>query len=353
MEKEVPAVGTQGKRPSPPGMFLFYSHSICPNNLPSNILPVMRFMSNLSQPSSTTATPPSETSCTSATTTNSQVPFTGTSTQLPEVNPETTITLTTPSLNRLSQSITRIKKACHGPLASESHAVSYLLAKGLDPKTFSRVWEDCDLFRGVTATLWKEHRAVLYRIMPNMQHECIPEDFRSALVMNLQQMNLTYLVRDFTMMGSNRIYGDQTAKEPDFSFCPGDVPFGVAPTPSLILEVGVSESYNQLVQDANWWSTSAPTRPGLVVIIHVKRVPSFRVDIEVWTDTQVCNRYDTRNSQPSRLARSQHIYVEGNVVNGGPLRLDFELLMRRPPNAPTEHDVVFTDQQLLLMAQRR
>lgn len=273
----------------------------------------------------------------------------GTSTQPPEVNPETTRILTTPSLNRLSQSITRIKNAQCGP-DSKSRVISYLFVKELDEKTFSRVWKDCDLFHGVTATIWETHRAVLYRIMPNIQHECIKEAFRSALAMDFLDMNLTLLSRDFTMMGSGRIYGSQMAKEPDFSFCPGDVPLGVAPTPSLILEVGISESYNQLVKDVNWWSANAPTRPGLVVLVHVKRRPSFRADIEVWTEKQTSNRYNTRSSG---LARSQHVYVEWNVVNGGPLRLDFELLMRRPPNAPTEHDLVFTDQQVLAMAKQR
>lgn len=69
------------------------------------------------------------------------------------------------------------------------------------------------------ATLWETRRAVLYRIMPNIQHECINEDFRFALMMNLLDMNLTLILRDFTPMGSGWIYGSQTAKEPDFSFC--------------------------------------------------------------------------------------------------------------------------------------
>lgn len=42
-----------------------------------------------------------------------------------------------------------------------------------------------------------------------------------------------------------------------------------------------------------------------------------------------------------------------NVVYVGPLRLSFELLMKRSPNLPGEGDIVMTDQQILYIAQRQ
>ncbi|CAG8397265.1 unnamed protein product [Penicillium salamii] len=285
--------------------------------------------------------------------TSSQMPVKGTSNRHPRVNPALTVTLVNPSLNQLSQSIDRVKDQHCGHRDSHAPRKSYLLAKQLDDKTFSRLWEDADLFSGVTATLWATQRCVLYRIMPNPQHEGICATFGMILVRLMLEMNLSVCNEDFCGFGSSRIHGNSTSKEPDYCFCPISrlVP-GDTPAPSLVLEVGVSESYAQLVQDAHWWNANPPTRPGLVMLIYVKKSPVYRVDIEVWKETRRQSGHNTRNPSPSQLELSQHLYVEGNIVHGGPLRLDFGLLMRRPPNPPIEHDIVFTDHQVLVLARQ-
>lgn len=262
-----------------------------------------------------------------------------------------TVTLVRPSLTELSQTIERIKDT--GAPNTSKQRISYLLAKDLDEKTFDRIWLEQNLFRAVTATLWKEPRTVLYRIMPNLQHEGMIARFRSRLLQPLMEMGLSDLRKDFASFGSARVYGHGTAKEPDYSFYPaGSLNPGSTRGPSLVLEVGVSDSYHRLLQDAHWWYSNSPIRPNLVVLIHAAMSPKFSVCMEVWTDTHVNNRYSTRSSTSSRLERSQQVRVEDNVVYGGPLRLDFELLMRRPPNSPVERDVVMSDEMLLFIAEQ-
>ena len=87
-----------------------------------------------------------------------------------------------------------------------------------------------------------------------------------------------------------------------------------------------------------------------MVLIYMKTRPIFTVDIEVWTNTTRSPPYNIRNSPLSQLICTQYLFVEHNVVHGGPLRLDFELLMRCPPQSPLEHDVVFTEQDVLTIA---
>lgn len=63
-------------------------------------------------------------------------------------------------------------------------------------------------------------------------------------------MNLSVSKEDFSPMGSSRIHGYQTSKEQDYTFCLLDVlALGASERPSLVMEVGLSESYAQLVQD--------------------------------------------------------------------------------------------------------
>ncbi|CAG8924098.1 unnamed protein product [Penicillium salamii] len=262
----------------------------------------------------------------------------------PQVNPALTVTLISPSLDQLSQSIDRVKDQ-HCGSHSQTLRKSYLLAKNLDNKTFSRLWEDADLFSGVTATLWATQRCVLYRIMPNLQHEMIRTAFMTILTDSLREMNLRSINGDFCEIGRSRIHGNSTSKESDYGFCPISVLTlipGDKPAPSLVLEVGVSESHAQLIQDVYWWNANPPIRPGFVVLIYVKKNPVYRMDIEVWEEIE--------HQSDRRL--SQHLYVEGGIVHGGPLRLDFGLLMRRPPNPSIERDIVFTDYQILFLAKQ-
>lgn len=62
--------------------------------------------------------------------------------------------------------------------------------------------------------------------------------------------------------------------------------------PSLVLEVGVSESYTKLMQDAQWWHSNAPIRQAVVGVIAATQAPSFKVDIEIKTEFAVQNRYN-------------------------------------------------------------
>ncbi|CAG7982523.1 unnamed protein product [Penicillium salamii] len=274
------------------------------------------------------------------------------STVLPNIDLNHTVTLTNPSVRRLSQAVTRIKRIHSNPKETKP-PTNYLFASDIDEDTFERLWSDCRLFHGTTVTLWRSQRAALYRIMPNHQHEHFCQGFASIMIECLLQMHLSFSNRDFEPSGSERIRGVSTSKEPDWAFRPGPIPSsGHSPPPSLILEVGVSESYSYLLGDVQWWSTNAPVRPGMVVVIHATSSPPFRVVIEVWQDCAFDTQHNTRIAPHTRFQRDQRIEIEGRVIRGGPLRLDFALLIRREPNPPIERDVEFTNQELLVLAAR-
>jgi len=64
-------------------------------------------------------------------------------------------------------------------------------------------------------------------------------------------------------------------------------PFGTRSTessPSLVLEVGMSESMQQLRADARFWYANSGTSHS-TKLMSVPLTPRRRVDIEVWTET--------------------------------------------------------------------
>ncbi|KAJ5264144.1 hypothetical protein N7505_008065 [Penicillium chrysogenum] len=56
-----------------------------------------------------------------------------------------------------------------------------------------------------------------------------------------------------------------SSKEPDWGFGPYDarVDSAAIEYPSLVLEVGASESLDQLRQDARWWYSKQTEKPNL------------------------------------------------------------------------------------------
>ncbi|EPS29982.1 hypothetical protein PDE_04932 [Penicillium oxalicum 114-2] len=71
---------------------------------------------------------------------------------------------------------------------------------------------------------------------------------------------------------SARVYGAQGYKEPDGSWSPEEVPAGRNPIwPSVVLEVGLSESRRKLRADAAWWLTNSAGQVNVVILIFINR----------------------------------------------------------------------------------
>ncbi|KAJ5333452.1 uncharacterized protein N7506_007235 [Penicillium brevicompactum] len=149
------------------------------------------------------------------------------------------VTLTSPSLTELLQSIEDIKDTHVSPPRPQNPKMSYLLVEELDWETFDRLWHDSNLLKAVTATLWRANRTVIFRIMPNRQHEGLRSRFDEILLRVLLTMHLEPMTHGFRCFRSARVYGDQTTKEPDCSFYPpASLGPGITPSPSLVLEEG-------------------------------------------------------------------------------------------------------------------
>ena len=163
-----------------------------------------------------------------------------------------------------------------------------------------------------------------------------------------------------TIVTGTRIRGRLSSKEADSAFRP----YSFRPTktdwPTIVFEAGLSESLRRLRLDAKWWLTGSGGDVKTVIIISVKPVQSI-LHIEKWELAPVVARtrpntraFSTLNNPqppPQVPTQIQVITIDPNTVTGAPLVLEFAKIFLRPA-VPPETDVIFTAQELSILAAR-
>ncbi|KAJ5155755.1 hypothetical protein N7492_008558 [Penicillium capsulatum] len=237
-------------------------------------------------------------------------------------------------------------------LASDALPSSqYLLVRRIPGALFQRLEQEPELLKGVRATILHREQEVLCKVMPRHYHEKITRHFDGWLIATLRAMGLRTANKDFWLGGAGRSTGRMASKEADSAFFPGRAPAGGAPVPwpSLVLEVGLSESVRQLRTDARWWYFNSGCQTRLAVLVSAN-ANSHDADIEIWTE--VINQRvgaRTRGLSTHSLQRTMSASIRDGVVFGDALELDFQTMMGRSPQAPQEMNLLLTPPDLLDM----
>ncbi|KAF3391740.1 hypothetical protein F1880_007444 [Penicillium rolfsii] len=171
-----------------------------------------------------------------------------------------------------------------GLLSDEPPRSQFLLVRDIPSEIFLALLHHAEVPKGVRATVLHYEHVILYKIMVHVYHEKICLQFNTWLTGALGQMGLSFFNDDFWLGGAGRSTGRVCSKEPDASFYPGRQLDAGAPVPwpSLVLEVGLSESVPQLRTDARWWYSNSSHQTQLVVLIYAN--PSTHdASIEIWT----------------------------------------------------------------------
>lgn len=266
------------------------------------------------------------------------------------VVPSNATVLRAPSLEDLQREIESIKEQ----LSTRHSGSQFLLASDIEQSLFRQLEENGEELKGVRATIAHHQRRILYKvIMPGAQHDRITSMFATNLAVRLDRMGLDPDQDHWESRGSARTRGNVCSKEADWSMGPLNPSSTTIPLiswPSLVLEVGVSESLPQLRNDAQWWyANSGPTHSTkLVVLIDVRTRPHYRVNLEVWTEvpsTRGARSAGTRSRPAYILACTQKVRFENDIVHGAPLTLPFRLVMRRAPTGQ-ESDILLDDRTI-------
>lgn len=183
--------------------------------------------------------------------------------------------------------------------------------------------------------------------MPSHPHEEAASRFEFLVLERARQMKV---VRRILCLAATRIKSDQRDKEADRAWKPR---LQRAEYPTVLLEVGISDTAAKLERDIGWWLDSTGGRAKLGITIDIKPT-SGNIYIKSWVPAYCHPRQvGARNVNQHHPPQCTQIIkikkgAKGQkpVVQGGHLVIPFrDLLLTEPGEG--EHDFVFTGETLL------
>lgn len=248
---------------------------------------------------------------------------------------------------------------------NECEGNQWILVLGISNSVIDKLDNDKDFLGSINYRFQWEGTTGLIRIIPSAPHEQINSDFTALVGDKLAAMGFHR---------SNRRWGLATTYQPsagvgtkgkqgDQIFLPAPrQPAGgqVVDWPTLVLEIGVSESKPKLEEDTKWWFNNSNGRVRIVLLVLVRKQ---KVIFEKWqlvppdAPANATRLYIASLRQQSlhmpplgmqaaanqRYYSAQEVTVDGNGVTGAPMFLPFRALFDRDPR-PGETDVAITAQ---------
>lgn len=254
-------------------------------------------------------------------------------------------------------------------LAIRSTSVDALCVEEVTTAIFSQILDtrsEGDKFR---LSFFEERRLLIVTI-PSRPHERAQADI---------QYHIAYAIRDMGLRRELRCEAHATFRpasghspggsgEGDSTFTPVSSSGAMADWPSLVLEVGFSQSMAILRMKGKWWLEASDYAVKVVILVKFHQSQGS-IKMEKWkgvvaenrpgatttrasesrhrqpacVHTITISRPGVGNTDPARLDQSSYVVVSG------PLRLDFAELFLRDAG-PGESDIVFDDDELKEMA---
>jgi hypothetical protein len=184
-------------------------------------------------------------------------------------------------------------------------------------------------------------------------HEAANRSFAGLLTNKAIQMGLFESLQPY---GGSTIDLDISFKEGDSAWAPSPPPQG-NPWPSVVLEVGYSESQARLVNDAKLWLEAPGSQVRTVITMKINRQPR-RIVMQRWEMVQVARRV-TRAAPTGQIIAARKIQEvrislqpNNTTTVSGTFTLPFQNVFLRPQNPANvlEQDFTFTQQDLRAIA---
>jgi len=228
----------------------------------------------------------------------------------------------------------------------------YLVLQPVTEDTFAEIEEKrYTIGRGLRFTHCADIDTFIIKV-PTPAHEAVTDTFSFDFMHRINLMGLSEL-DDLKGMRTTTYQGTSTKKEPDACWRPLAARPNGTDWPTLVFEVGVSETLRKLRNDARWWLANSQGRVKIVLLIKVNRA-ARTIHVEKWECRPVTLTTTTRSNRPPAQVPAQIQTIDG-VVTGSPpattppLVLHFQDLLLRQP-VPPEQNVIYTAQNLQRLA---
>jgi len=204
---------------------------------------------------------------------------------------------------------------------------------------------------------WHGDLEVLIVKVPTKVHETAAATFGSDIALTASIMGLPGIERQLLGAGKCWAPGGSPSKEPDWSMVNANVRPNPDYFPTIVIEVGFSETLQKLQNNARLWFSMSSNDVQIVVLI-VLRMANNQIIFEKWAVGPVAaGRRRTRHTPPQLPRVEQEITITRTPPNTfaitsgtAPLTLEFDRLFLRPP-VGGEHDVVYTEATLVEIAE--
>lgn len=158
--------------------------------------------------------------------------------------------------------------------------------------------------------------------------------------------------REYLPSGSDRVVGIRCSKEPDGSFYPNtSPPPGIQAWPTIVVEVGLSESKRKLRADAAWWIANSEGQVNVVITVSIHKSAAEVVFEAIVLVHPVPTLRNGRRQYASTVRQSIVVSRQPGGQNQlisttphTPLKISCEELLRRPAVPPeTDPDILVRD----------
>jgi hypothetical protein len=232
----------------------------------------------------------------------------------------------------------------------DSTTAETIVVEGISSATFSKISKNKQFIKRDPRVIFDGETETLTFTLPSVRHEALHRLLDEAIFIELLSLALR---REFVTVGSAtysecdangdplwRLEGDSKRKPNSFR---GENAF-----PTLVIEAGMSQRWASLRSKARLWFEKSRGDVRIVLLIRIVD-NSNTIWIEKWISTRTRSRTE-RVSLGVRDREIQILQTPGsnpydaasyNVV-GGPLSLEFNELMLRPPGSG-ERDLVIDD----------
>jgi hypothetical protein len=240
----------------------------------------------------------------------------------------------------------------------------YLIFKHVSPDDLVKIDGARKSMGKIRIAYYPDMHLLIVKI-PTAEHEAAASNIGCKMVSAFTLMGIP----DYEVwaVGSQTYRAPTSSKEADIAYRPSSFRNSKDAWPTIVFEVGASESLGGLRWDARWWLRETGGDVKIVILIHIHRERK-RLDIEKWELVPapvVPSRATRANPNPPLLPPLPPIptmmreitivpvtttpnTVVGPpfTITGAPLVLEFHKILLRPANPPRETDITFTVQDL-------